>query len=76
MLFASLSGQSRTPRCPYLAGVSPTGCLVTNDGPDSLVSFAQTAVVPGPVVGGGLPEHIAALGGFLALARRRRQLVA
>lgn len=48
MLFASLSGQSRTPRCPYLAAVSPTGCLVTNDGPDSLVSFAQTAVVPGP----------------------------
>jgi hypothetical protein len=29
----------------------PPGCLVSNDGPDTFVGFAQTAVVPGPIVG-------------------------
>jgi hypothetical protein len=41
-----------------------------------LVSFsASTRAVPGPVVGAGLPGLLAACGGLLAFARRRRQKV-
>jgi hypothetical protein len=38
-------------------------------------SFSATAV-PGPIVGAGLPGLILACGALVALARRRRQLVA
>jgi hypothetical protein len=41
-----------------------------------LVQGTQSVSVPGPIVGAGLPGLIAACGGLVALARRRRKLVA
>jgi hypothetical protein len=52
------------------------GTDVTHQGPFN-ASFSLTGVaVPGPIVGAGLPGLILACGVLLALARRRRQLVA
>jgi hypothetical protein len=42
---------------------------------DVLLTSVSTLAVPGPIVGAGLPGLVAACGGLLALARRRRQLV-
>jgi hypothetical protein len=43
---------------------------------DQELSAVGAAIVPGPIAGAGLPGLILACGGLLALARRRRQLVA
>jgi hypothetical protein len=60
--------------------LTPPGFSVTLPGVglvDLAVSARSDAVeVPGPVVGAGLPGLILACGGLLALARRRRRLVA
>ena len=43
---------------------------------DELLTSVSTQAVPGPIVGAGLPGLVAACGVLLALARRRRRLVA
>jgi hypothetical protein len=58
-----------------------TSLLVTDDigvNPGGTISGVdkQFSQVPGPVLGAGLPGLVAACGGLVALARRRRKLVA
>jgi hypothetical protein len=51
-----------------LCGASVTGCA-GQTGP------VDVNVIPGPIVGAGLPGLVMACGGLLALARRRRQKI-
>src|SRR5215475_13397656 len=62
-------GNPVTPAAFFAADV-----LNTNNGATGIINFGVP--VPGPIVGAGLPGLVAACGALLALARRRRQLVA
>ena len=62
-----------------LAGLAATATVlfhaVWNNAVDGGESFFLVAV-PGPLAGAGLPGLVMACGGLIALARRRRKLVA
>ena len=62
--FAGLSSQLG---CPANA---PAGCLVSNDGPDSFIGFAQSAVVPLPAA---LPLFATGLAGLGLLGWRKKR---
>ena len=54
-------------------GCSPAPCIgASNDGADSFLAF-NTAAVPGPIVGAGIPGLIAACMGMLGFNYRRRR---
>lgn len=61
---ASLTGFDLTEGTFFFSSQAPGGVAVTFS--------ATTVAVPGPIAGAGLPGLIAACGGLLALARRRR----
>jgi hypothetical protein len=67
---AALSGFQNTPGTFSLTAQTTQGINL------GLTFSATTAAVPGPIVGAGLPGLVAACGGLLALARRRRQRIA
>ena len=50
--------------------------IITTTGNGQFNAGINTSAVPGPIVGAGLPGLIAACGGLLAFARRRRQNLA
>jgi hypothetical protein len=55
------------------AAGAPAGCLVSNDGPDSFVGFAETSVVPLPAA---LPLFASGLAGLGLLGWRRKRKAA
>jgi hypothetical protein len=56
-------------------GCSPAPCVGdSNDGAESFLAFQQTAVIPGPIAGAGLPGVLsAAMAGMWGLHRFRRK---
>jgi hypothetical protein len=55
-------------------GCTPLGCTgASNDGADSFLAFSQSAVVPAPIVGAGLPGLVTAAFAMMGLNWKRRQ---
>jgi hypothetical protein len=61
-----------------LAGFDPTAGVfhLSTQAGAQIVTFSATVAVPGPIAGAGLPGLLAACGGLVAFARRRRQQLA
>jgi hypothetical protein len=61
-----------------LAGFDPTQGIfhLSTQAGAPIVTFSATVAVPGPIAGAGLPGLLAACGGLVAFARRRRQQLA
>jgi hypothetical protein len=63
------AGCGTSPTLP--CGIPPPD-FPANDGPDSVLGFANSSVpVPGPLAGAGIPGIVAGCLGLVGLARRR-----